>query len=88
MAVAGLALECAGALALGQLLSVTGRLAGAQSSAQHVLDNVHGSIAEQAAASPLAAAAAVVLLGIALATLWSAGIRGWFAPLRHGPRAV
>jgi hypothetical protein len=29
-----------------------------------------------------------VLVAIALATLWAAGVRGWFAPLRHGPRAA
>ena len=27
-----------------------------------------------------------LLFAIALATLWTAGVRGWFAPLRHGPR--
>jgi len=27
----------------------------------------------------------LVLVAVALVTLWSAGARGWFAPLRHGP---
>ena len=42
----------------------------------------------QAVASPFAAASAAVLVLAALATLWTAGARGWFAPLRHGPRAA
>ena len=38
----------------------------------------------QFAGSPLSAASAVILFAIAIATVWEAGVRGWFAPLRHG----
>ena len=34
--------------------------------------------------SPLGAASAAGLLALIFATLWKAGVRGWFAPLRHG----
>lgn len=40
-----------------------------------------------AGSSPLGAGSAAVLLALALFTLYSAGARGWFAPLRHGLRA-
>ena len=45
-------------------------------------------LSDQAASAPLGVTSAVVLLALAFATLWSAGVRGWFAPLRHGPRAA
>jgi hypothetical protein len=82
---AALILQCAVALAAGRLLSVSGVLAGAPAAAEQGLSGVRGALAGQVAASPLEAAAAVVLVALALATLWSAGARGWFAPLRHGP---
>jgi hypothetical protein len=74
------------ALAAGRVLS--GVLAQAQPAAAHALAAVRDSTAAQAAASPLGAASTAVLIAIALATLWTAGVRGWFAPLRHGPRAA
>jgi hypothetical protein len=85
---AALAIECAVALAAGRLLSLWGVLAGAPAAAEQALDVVRGALAGQVAESPLGAASALVLLGVALATLWSSGVRGWFAPLRHGPRAA
>jgi zinc transporter ZupT len=60
----------------------------ATTAARAALSIVRAPIAAQAAASPLGAAAAGVLIAIALATLWTAGVRGWFSPLRHGPRAA
>jgi len=87
-AAATLILDCAVALAGGKALSASGALSAAQHVVSNALRNVHAGIAEQTAASPLGAAAAVILLALALATLWSEGVRGWFAPLRHGPRTV
>ena len=63
-------------------------LAGAQLAARQALQAVHAALGAQALASPFGAAAALVLVAMAVATLWSEGVRGWFAPLRHGPRAV
>jgi hypothetical protein len=56
--------------------------------AQAALGAARDPIGAQAARSPLGAASAVVLVAIALGTLWTAGVRGWFAPLRHGPRTA
>jgi hypothetical protein len=78
-----IAVAAAGA---GAALSASGVLAGAPAAAEQALALVREPIRDQAAAGPLGAASAVVLVAIALATLWSAGARGWFAPLRHGPR--
>ena len=83
-----LLLEFAAALGAGKVLSASGVLSGAQVAAAHALQNVRAAVAAQAAASPLGAAAALILVAVALTTLWSEGVRGWFAPLRHGPRAV
>ena len=85
---AALIIQGAVALGAGRLLSVSGVLAGAPAAAEQGLSGVRGALAGQVAASPLAAAAAFVLAALALATLWSAGARGWFAPLRHGPGAA
>ena len=74
------------ALAAGRALSAL--LANAQPVAAHALAAVRDATTAQAAAAPLGAASAAVLVAIALATLWTAGVRGWFAPLRHGPRAA
>jgi hypothetical protein len=49
---------------------------------------LHDSLPAQARGSPLGAASAAVLIVLALRTLWTAGARGWFAPLRHGPNPV
>jgi len=78
-------LSTAVALAAGSLLSFSRLLAGA---GQGAFSEVHEPITAQLAGSPLAAAAAAVLVALALGTLWTAGVRGWFAPLRHGPRAA
>jgi hypothetical protein len=78
-------LSAAVALAAGWLLSFSRLLAGAGRAA---FQDVHEPIAAQLAGSPLAAVAAAVLVALALGTLWTAGVRGWFAPLRHGPRAA
>ncbi len=85
---AALTLGCAATLGVGKALSTSGALAPAQAAASRALEGVRGAIGAQAIASPFAAAAALVLLALALLTLWSEGVRGWFAPLRHGPRAV
>ncbi|HTO98353.1 MAG TPA: hypothetical protein VMK66_14990 [Myxococcales bacterium] len=89
-ATAALALLVEGIFApgAGKLLSFSGALAGATAAVSHALQNLREGAGEQAASSPLGAAAAVVLVGLALATLWSEGVRGWFSPLRHGPRTV
>jgi hypothetical protein len=85
---ATLAIECAVAAAAARLLSVSGLLGGAAAVAEQALEAERTPVAEQIASTPLGAGAALVLVALALATLWSAGVRGWFAPLRHGPRAV
>ena len=41
------------------------------------------ALAAQLTASPLAAAAAAILLWLALRSVWTQGVRGWFSPLRH-----
>ena len=83
-----LAVECAVASAAGHLLSVAGLLAAAPAVAEQALQSLHAPLASQISASPVAAASAFVLVALALATLWNAGARGWFAPLRHGPRTA
>ena len=88
MSAVALTIQCAVALATGRLLSVSGVLAGVPAAAEQALSGVRGALAGQLAASPLAAASSVVLVALALATLWSAGARGWFAPLRHGPNTA
>jgi hypothetical protein len=70
------------AVAAGWLLSRSGFLAG------RALAPERSSVAEQLAASPFAAISAAILLALALATLWNAGVRGWFAPLRHDRRSL
>jgi len=87
-AAATLILDCAVALAGGKALSASGALSAAQHVVSNALRNVNAGIAEQIAASPLGAAAAVILLALDTATPSSEGVRGWFAPLRHGPRTV
>ena len=71
------------ALALGTTLR-PGLLAGAHPSIERALDAVRGPLQAQVGASPLGAAAAALLFALGLVTLWKAGVRGWFAPLRHG----
>jgi hypothetical protein len=83
-----LVVECVVAFGAGKLLSSSGVLAGAQLAARQALQGVHAALGTQAMTSPFGAAAALVLAAMAVATLWSEGVRGWFAPLRHGPRAV
>ena len=73
---------------VGTLAWRTGALASAGALASSALDGVRNPIAAQAAASPIGSASALALIAIALETLWTAGVRGWFAPLRHGPRAA
>ena len=81
-------LECGAALGAAKLLSASGALAGARSAAGHALQNVRSGLGLQLLESPSAAAACLILVALALVTLWSEGVRGWFAPLRHGPRPV
>jgi zinc transporter ZupT len=83
-----LAVEGAVALAAGRLLSLWGVLAGAHAVADQILRPARAALSAQVLASPLGAVSALVLVAVALATLWSTGARGWFAPLRHGPRPV
>jgi hypothetical protein len=52
------------------------------------LSALRDPVSAQVAAFPACAAAAAALIAITLATLWREGARGWFAPLRHGPRTV
>ena len=85
LAAAALAVEGAVALAAGRLLSLWGGLAGAPAVADQILRAARAALSAQVVASPFGAVSAFVLLGVALATLWSSGARGWFAPLRHGP---
>jgi len=74
----------AASIALPALLAALGAFSSSPLAAQKALAGIDAPLAAQLAASPLAAAAAAALIGAALATLWSAGARGWFAPLRHG----
>jgi len=88
LAAAALAVEGAAAFAAGRLLSLWGVLAGAPAVVDQVLRPARAALSAQVLASPFGAVSSLVLLGVALATLWSAGARGWFAPLRHGPHPV
>lgn len=87
-AVAEVAIASAATLAAGKLLSSAGALRAAQVTAAGALQHLGEPLPLQVSASPLAAAAAMVLILAALGTLWSQGARGWFAPLRHGPRTI
>jgi hypothetical protein len=87
-AVAEVAIGSVAALAAGKLLSAGGALRAARVTASGALQHLGEPLPLQVAESPLAAAAAVVLIVAALGTLWSQGARGWFAPLRHGPRTI
>jgi zinc transporter ZupT len=89
--IAGIALvaaEVAAALIGGWLLSFSGALAAAPAAVDQAMRGLRDSLGMQTASSPFGAAAGLILVGLAIATLWSQGVRGWFAPLRHGPRAV
>jgi len=87
-AAAAMVLECVGAIVAGWLLSLSGALTAMPAVSDQALRGVREPLAVQVASSPVAAAAAVVLVALAIATLWSEGVRGWFAPLRHGPHPV
>ena len=87
-AAALVATRAAAALVAGWLLSISGALAAAPAAVDHAMRGVRDPLGVQAASSPFGAAAGLILVGLAIATLWSQGVRGWFAPLRHGPRAV
>ena len=83
-----LAVEVVVAVGAGKLalrLRGAGRGAGRGRQALH---DVRNAFAAQVAAAPFGVVAATILVAVALATLWSEGVRGWFAPLRHGPRTV
>ena len=75
------------ALALGAAPLSSGLLLAAHPSADRAFALVRGPVFAQLAASPLGGASAAVLVALALATLWQAGVRGWFSPLRHGSAA-
>jgi len=47
--------------------------------------DLRNGLGAQLTSSPLAAAAAVVVVALALRSLWTQGARGWFSPLRHRP---
>jgi hypothetical protein len=87
-AAAELAIASAAALGAGKLLSALGGLRGAQAAAEAALQRLGEPLPAQVGAAPVAAAAAALLIAAALGTLWSEGVRGWFAPLRHGPRTI
>ncbi|HYY52760.1 MAG TPA: hypothetical protein VE755_07805 [Myxococcales bacterium] len=82
------AAEAAAALVAGWMLSISGVLAAAPAAADQAMRGVRDPLGIQAASSPFGVGAGLILVGLAIATLWSQGVRGWFAPLRHGPRAV
>jgi hypothetical protein len=86
--IAIVAAEVAVTLMAGRLLSLSGALASAPAAADQAMAGVRDALGVQAASSPFGAAAGLILIALAIATLWSQGVRGWFAPLRHGPRAV
>jgi len=86
--VAALAILALFALGAGWLVSISGALARARPAADGALASLRDSLPAQSAAAPLGAASAVLLIGIGLTTLWTAGVRGWCAPLRHGPKAA
>ena len=81
--VAALSILALFALGAGKLLSISGLLSRAKPAADGAFASLRDSLFAQVAAAPLGAASAALLIGIALTTLWSAGVRGWFAPLRH-----
>ncbi len=86
--VAASAILAAAALGAARLMAISGALSRAKPAADAAFAVLHDSQAAQAAAAPLGALSAAVLIVIALATLWAAGVRGWFAPLRHGPKSA
>lgn len=49
-----------------------------------VLARAHDPVPSQLAAAPAAAACAVLLSALAVALAFRSGVRGWFAPFRHG----
>lgn len=57
----------------------------AAADAHAALESVRNPLVAQATTSPVGTASAAVLIAIAIETLWTEGVRGWFAPLRHGP---
>jgi hypothetical protein len=87
-AAAEVVIASAAALGIGELLSSAGALRGARAGAAAALQHLGEPLSAQVAASPVAAAAAAILIAAALGTLWSEGVRGWFTPLRHGPRTI
>ena len=87
-AAADLTLFAAFAFVAGASITASGLSARAHPAVDAAFAALRDPIAAQAAASPLGAASAAVLIAVALATVWMAGARGWFAPLRHGPRAA
>ncbi len=87
-ALAEVTIASAATLAVGKLFSAAGALRSAHATAAGALQHLGEPVPAQVAAAPVAAAAVAVLVFAALGTLWSQGVRGWFAPLRHGPRAV
>lgn len=66
------------------LLQFSGVLQFTRLATRQALLHARDSLPGQVHAAPLGAVAAAVLIALALGTLWSAGVRGWFAPLRHG----
>lgn len=72
------------ALALGAAPRLSGLLTASASEVERAFAVVRGPLHAQLAASPVGVASSAVLVALALATLWAAGVRGWFAPLRHG----
>jgi hypothetical protein len=71
------------ALAAGTLLTRLSLLRGATDAAARVFSRAADPVLSQVAQSPLSAACALAVIGIALALAFRSGVRGWFAPLRH-----
>ena len=83
-AIAGLVAGFAAALATAELLTRTAMLRGAVAAASAVLARGSEPVLAQAAAAPVSAACLLLLVVLGLVLVWRSGVRGWFAPVRHG----
>jgi hypothetical protein len=71
------------ALLTGEAIARAALVAGAERVAASAFAGENVPAARQLAAAPLAVACLVALSVLALWMMWSTGVRGWFAPLRH-----
>jgi hypothetical protein len=70
-------------LIVGEAISRTALLAAAARVAAGAFAGTNVPAAQQVASAPLAVACLAALALLALWMMWSTGVRGWFAPLRH-----